>query len=84
MSEPVPPEAPESPPGREILEAAEPREITRAPVTAFVLGWTAGVFSALLGVGGGLLMVPGMAFLLRLRQHRAVGTSLAVILPTAI
>jgi uncharacterized protein len=38
----------------------------------------------LLGVGGGLLMVPAMALLLRIRQHRAHGTSLAVILPTAI
>jgi uncharacterized protein len=62
----------------------EPSEITRAPVTSFVLGLIAGVGSALLGIGGGLIMVPGMVWLLRFRQHRAVGTSLAVILPTAI
>jgi uncharacterized membrane protein YfcA len=29
-------------------------------------------------------MVPGMVFFLGIRQHRAVGTSLAVILPTAV
>jgi len=63
---------------------APPPEITNAPVTAFVLGLAAGVGSALLGIGGGLVMVPGMVYFLRIRQHRAVGTSLAVILPTAI
>jgi uncharacterized protein len=59
-------------------------EITRAPVTATVIGLAAGIFSALLGVGGGLIMVPAMVYMLRIRQHRAHGTSLVVILPTAI
>lgn len=59
-------------------------EITRSPVTAGAIGLVAGIFSALLGVGGGLLMVPAMVHLLRVRQHRAHGTSLVVILPTAI
>jgi uncharacterized protein len=59
-------------------------EITRSPVTAFAIGLVAGIFSALLGVGGGLLMVPAMVYMLRVRQHRAHGTSLVVILPTAI
>jgi uncharacterized membrane protein YfcA len=58
-------------------------EITRAPATALVIGLLAGGLSALLGVGGGLIMVPALVFMLRIRQHRAVGTSLAVILPTA-
>jgi len=66
-------------------EAPDPLpEITRSPVTAFAIGLVAGVASALLGVGGGLLMVPALVFFLRFRQHRAVGTSLAVILPTAL
>jgi uncharacterized membrane protein YfcA len=59
-------------------------EITRAPVTATVIGLVAGALSALLGIGGGLLMVPAMVLMLRVRQHRAHGTSLAVILPTAM
>jgi uncharacterized membrane protein YfcA len=59
-------------------------EITNAPVTAVVIGLAAGIFSALLGVGGGLIMVPAMVYMLRIRQHRAHGTSLVVILPTAI
>lgn len=58
-------------------------EIIRAPATGFVIGLVAGALSALLGIGGGLIMVPAMAAMLRIRQHRAVGTSLAVILPTA-
>lgn len=64
--------------------AQERPEITHSPVTAFAIGLAAGVGSALLGIGGGLVMVPAMTWLLRLRQHRAVGTSLAVILPTAL
>lgn len=59
-------------------------DIRRFRVTAFVLGWVAGLLSALLGIGGGLIMVPGMALLLHLRQQRAVATSLAVIIPTAL
>jgi uncharacterized membrane protein YfcA len=59
-------------------------EITQAPITATVIGLAAGAFSSLLGVGGGLLMVPAMVYLLRVRPHRAHGTSLAVILPTAM
>jgi len=58
-------------------------EITRAPATGFAIGLMAGALSALLGIGGGLIMVPAMVAMLRIRQHRAVGTSLAVILPTA-
>src|SRR5690349_15273026 len=59
-------------------------EITQATVTATVVGLFAGAVSALLGVAGGRLMVPAMVYLLRVRQHRAHGTSLAVILPTAV
>jgi uncharacterized membrane protein YfcA len=52
-------------------------------VTGFVVGFAAGVFAVLFGVGGGLFMVPALGLLLRLRRARAVGTSLAVTLVTA-
>jgi uncharacterized membrane protein YfcA len=69
----------------EIPGPAAPRpEITQSPLTATVIGLLAGAFSAFLGVGGGLIMVPAMVYLLRVRQHRAHGTSLAVILPAAL
>jgi uncharacterized membrane protein YfcA len=65
------------------VEALGP-EITKAPVEASVIGLIAGIGSALLGIGGGLVMVPLMVFRLHIRQHRAVGTSLAVMLPTVL
>lgn len=37
-----------------------------------------------LGVGGGIILVPMMVGLLGLTQHKAHGTSLAVIIPIAI
>lgn len=46
-------------------------------------GLVAGVTSSVLGVGGGVVMVPLMALGLGYGQHIAEGTSLAVIVPTA-
>jgi len=51
---------------------------------ALVVGAVAGVLSGLLGIGGGAIMVPAMTLLLGLSQHLAQGTSLLVIIPTAI
>ena len=48
------------------------------------IGLVAGVTSASLGVGGGIVMVPAMVVLLSFDQHLAQGTSLAVIVPTTI
>jgi uncharacterized protein len=48
------------------------------------IGLVAGLLSGLLGVGGGLAMVPAMVYLLRFGQHEAHGTSLAAILPIAL
>lgn len=48
------------------------------------LGLAAGVLSALMGVGGGVIMVPGLVLLFGLDQHTAEGTSLLVIIPTAL
>lgn len=53
-------------------------------VFAAVIGLVGGVASGLFGVGGGIIMVPGMALLLKTDMKLAVGTSLAVIIPTAI
>lgn len=47
-------------------------------------GLVTGVLSALFGVGGGLVMVPFMVLVLDRSQHVAEGTSLLVIVPTAI
>jgi uncharacterized membrane protein YfcA len=53
-------------------------------VMALVVGAVAGVLSGLLGIGGGAVMVPAMTLLMGLSQHMAQGTSLLVIIPTAI
>jgi uncharacterized protein len=53
-------------------------------LTLVTIGLLAGVIGAALGVGGGIVMVPGMVVLLAVAQHTAQGTSLIVIVPTAI
>lgn len=44
------------------------------------IGMIAGVLGGLLGIGGGAFIVPALVFLLAFDQHRAHGTSLAVVL----
>jgi uncharacterized membrane protein YfcA len=51
-------------------------------LAAFGLG--TGVAAGLLGVGGGILMVPFLTLAVGLSQHEAQATSLVVVLPTAI
>jgi len=53
-------------------------------VFAILVGLASGVSSGLFGVGGGVIMVPAMVLLLASDMKRAVGTSLAVIVPTSI
>jgi uncharacterized membrane protein YfcA len=46
-----------------------------------VIGLLAGMLSGLIGVGGGIIVVPALVYLLGLTQHSAQGTSLALMLP---
>jgi uncharacterized membrane protein YfcA len=55
-----------------------------AALATAAAGVAVGAVSALFGVGGGLLMVPFMVLLLGTDQHVAEGTSLLVIVPTAL
>jgi hypothetical protein len=48
------------------------------------VGLAAGVIAGLLGVGGGVLFVPGLVLLAGLDQHHAEATSLLAIIPVAI
>jgi uncharacterized protein len=50
-------------------------------VTVLALGLTAGVLVGLLGIGGGVVLVPAMVYLLGYDQHLAQGTSLFILLP---
>lgn len=51
---------------------------------AGLIGLLGGVASGLFGVGGGIVMVPAMIYFLTMDIKLAVGTSLAVIIPTAL
>ena len=46
-----------------------------------LIGLGAGMSSGLFGIGGGVLIVPGLVYFLDFPLHRAIGTSLAVLLP---
>ena len=53
--------------------------------TALLIGLAAGMLSGLVGVGGGIIMVPALVFFMSYTQHQAQGTSLAVLtLPVVI
>jgi len=45
------------------------------------LGLVAGVLSGIFGIGGGIILIPAMIFLLGLTQHQAQGTTLAAMIP---
>jgi uncharacterized membrane protein YfcA len=51
---------------------------------AILIGFAAGVSSGMLGVGGGIIFVPGLAFVLGLSQLSAESTSLLAIVPVAL
>jgi uncharacterized protein len=46
-----------------------------------LLGLCVGVLVGLLGIGGGVVLVPAMVYLLHMDQHMAQGTSLFILLP---
>jgi uncharacterized membrane protein YfcA len=51
---------------------------------AIAIGLAGGVIAGLLGVGGGVLFVPGLVIFLGLSQHQAEATSLLAIVPVAL
>jgi uncharacterized protein len=53
-------------------------------IGAILIGLAGGVIAGLLGVGGGVLFVPGLVLFLGLDQHHAEATSLLAIVPVAI
>jgi hypothetical protein len=50
-------------------------------LTILCLGLAAGILVGLLGIGGGVILVPAMVYLLHFDQHTAQGTSLFILLP---
>lgn len=58
--------------------------ITLSVFMPAILGVLVGILSALMGVGGGFIMVPVMVYMLRMPMHVVVGTSLFQVLFTCI
>ncbi len=56
----------------------------RRSISGFLIGLAGGIFGGLVGLGGGIVMIPLMAWLLRLTQHQAHGTSLVAIVFVSI
>ncbi len=50
-------------------------------IILILIGLAAGAFSGLVGLGGGIIMIPAMVLFLGMSQYMAQGTSLAVMLP---
>jgi len=50
-------------------------------VLLVVIGLVAGLFSGLVGLGGGIIIIPALVFLLGMNQQTAQGTSIALMLP---
>ncbi|GAB4334167.1 MAG: sulfite exporter TauE/SafE family protein [Candidatus Abyssubacteria bacterium] len=58
--------------------------VMMSPVMPLALGALVGVLAAIMGVGGGFIMVPVMVYMLRMPMHVVVGTSLFQILFTCV
>jgi len=50
----------------------------------FFIGFIAGIFGGLVGLGGGVVMIPLMVGILKMGQHKAHGTSLVALVFTGI
>jgi uncharacterized membrane protein YfcA len=44
-----------------------------------IIGLLAGILSGFVGVGGGIVIVPGLVYMLGFSQHQAQGTSLFIL-----
>ena len=44
-----------------------------------IIGLLAGILSGLVGVGGGIILVPALVYFMNYSQHQAQGTSLGVL-----
>lgn len=45
------------------------------------LGLVAGIFGGMFGIGGGIILIPALVYILGFTQHQAQGTTLAIMVP---
>jgi uncharacterized membrane protein YfcA len=62
-------------------EQAERARHSAMTLLVLLLGAAVGVLVGLLGIGGGVVLVPALVYLLHMDQHLAQGTSLLILLP---
>jgi uncharacterized protein len=53
---------------------------TQIIIILSIIGLSAGMLSGLIGVGGGIIIVPALVYFLGFTQHQAQGTSLGLLL----
>lgn len=53
---------------------------TETVLLLIIVGLAAGILSGMVGVGGGIIIVPALVFFLGFSQHEAQGTSLGLLL----
>jgi uncharacterized membrane protein YfcA len=53
---------------------------TQTILLIVIIGLAAGLLSGLVGVGGGIIIVPALIYFLGFEQHKAMGTSLGILL----
>jgi hypothetical protein len=50
-------------------------------ILCIIIGLVAGTLSGLLGIGGGIIIVPALIYIFGMNQHLAQGTTLALMVP---
>jgi uncharacterized membrane protein YfcA len=65
---------------REIPASLAPLSFRRSALPGLVIGMAGGLSSGLLGIGGAILMIPLMVWMLHIPQHEAQATSLVLML----
>ncbi|MBK7030056.1 MAG: sulfite exporter TauE/SafE family protein [Bacteroidales bacterium] len=53
----------------------------QAIVILLLIGLAAGIFGGMVGLGGGVIMIPALIYFMGMSQMEAQGTSLAVMIP---
>jgi uncharacterized protein len=46
-----------------------------------ILGLITGILSGIIGIGGGIIIIPSLIYIFKLNQHLAQGTTLALLVP---
>jgi len=56
-------------------------ELNGEIIILVIIGLIAGTFSGLIGIGGAIIIIPSLIYLLGMDQYTAQGTSLGIMLP---